>query len=153
MYSYLNKETFDAVITSSEIKDKNFIPVDENILPAISMLNKKGYITTDCCEGHYENLLSTSILKQLRQHKEMTYEEWQYPYIAFAEGIVIPDEIEMPFYWRKYTTTMYTNHKPVLETRKCIMRANYLEEFADENNFYFCKCDILKSLFEWVEKL
>ena len=38
-------------INTFEIKD-NYFEVDDNIAEAISLLNKKGYKTRNCCEGH-----------------------------------------------------------------------------------------------------
>ena len=57
------------------------IELDPNIAEAIAMLNKKGYITKFCCEGHTKNGKPTCT-----------------PYILFESGNLL-DKIKLPETW------------------------------------------------------
>jgi hypothetical protein len=54
---YIDKKDFNIYFGVDDIRIKApLFEVDELIAPVISMLNKKGYITTFCCSGHCDNL-------------------------------------------------------------------------------------------------
>jgi hypothetical protein len=54
--SYIDKENYNIYIDIEDIRIKSpLFEVDDLIAPVISMLNKKGYITTFCCSGHCDN--------------------------------------------------------------------------------------------------
>lgn len=55
--AYINKTTLDILqnLASEEIDD--YFECDEDIAPIVALLNKKGYKTRHCCQGHlYDNL-------------------------------------------------------------------------------------------------
>lgn len=47
---YIDKETYDIVMNKKN--DESYFECDDNMAPIISILNKKGYKTAYCCEGH-----------------------------------------------------------------------------------------------------
>ena len=49
MKKYINSETFEI--------ENNIFEVDELMADSIILLNKKGYITEYCCQGHYSNFI------------------------------------------------------------------------------------------------
>ena len=51
--NYLNTKTFETYSISFSPED-DLPEIDENMCYIISILNKKGYKTQFCCEGHYE---------------------------------------------------------------------------------------------------
>jgi hypothetical protein len=53
--------------------DGELVNIDEALLPAISLLNTKGYITEFCCSGHFWD------------------EVWQDSYILFRSDITLPN--------------------------------------------------------------
>jgi hypothetical protein len=68
---YMHKKTFE-LFDHEQPKDKyknKHIVIDPAIAPSIALLNRKGYITDQCCSGHPPNFTS---------------------YIGFKQGILLP---------------------------------------------------------------
>ena len=66
MKKYIDLKTFDI------IEKPNFFEVDWDIAEAVSILNKKGYITTFSCSGHNKNGFLSHTVKESMED----YEEW-----------------------------------------------------------------------------
>jgi len=72
--AYIHKETFEVVEKLSQPKD-NCLIIDDAIVPSIQILNRKGYITTECCAGHP--------VSGTENRKRQSY-------IGFKKGVVLP---------------------------------------------------------------
>lgn len=50
---YIGKQSYNLYQSKNDVRiQEDVFEVDEFIAPIISLLNKKGYITTACCSGH-----------------------------------------------------------------------------------------------------
>ena len=77
---YISEESFEILENPGE----NSFEVDDLIAPAISMLNKRGYVTAWCCSGHAE-------------HEERPI----YAYISFWFGETPPEYLPKGWYWEE----------------------------------------------------
>lgn len=77
---YINTNTFDIVsgIPDNE-KYQDYFQCDPLIAEGISDLNKKGYKTLICCQGHVPRMSCGSLLENIKSG-----------YVAFEEGVVLP---------------------------------------------------------------
>lgn len=91
------------------------IALDPNIAETISILNKKGYITKECCEGHDENLFYSCTNVDSK------------PYVLFHYGISIND---VPKFW-KLKITKDGFFKLVVKKSKRHYKNEYLESLDD----------------------
>ena len=72
--AFIHRETFEIVKNFSHIND-NCLEIDDGIVPAIQILNRKGYFTNECCAGHLFNGLENKTRKC---------------YVGFKKGILLP---------------------------------------------------------------
>jgi len=72
--AYMNKETFEIVEKSLQINE-NCLIIDDAIVPAIQILNRKGYFTNECCAGH--------------PFKGAEYKKRRC-YVVFEKGVLLP---------------------------------------------------------------
>jgi hypothetical protein len=71
----MNKETFEIDSHLGTFDKDNCFEIDDVVVPTIQILNRKGYITVDCCAGHPFNTAGNGMYSS---------------YISFKEGIVLP---------------------------------------------------------------
>lgn len=134
---YLNPKTNQIkVLEICIIYNNNFVEIDENILNVIIALNKKGYATKFCCEGHIDyddSGIETGITA---------------PYIAFEDGIHLPS---IPEDWELDITTelMNDDYKLINGNWESI----YAMEAAYATDFYSAKFNALINLYDWVKDL
>jgi len=90
---------------------KVFLDIDENIQPAILILNRKGYFTDACCEGH-----------SWRQDEAS---------ICFSAFYKFPKEL--PPFWRQEGRVFRLNYKSVAEGNESFeeVKIRKMKEFAD----------------------
>lgn len=139
-------------INTFEIKD-NYFEVDDNIAEAISLLNKKGYTTKNCCEGHL-------FLEEFVVGSDETIDdEWETNceveegYVEFVASITLPS---IPDGWVlcdrrdiSDTQTIYFEY-PIIKSLKDIKvkdSKNVRNQFAQE-----CTSG-MDSLLKWVNGL
>lgn len=139
-------------INTFEIKD-NYFEVDDNIAEAISLLNKKGYKTRNCCEGHL-------FLEEFAVGGDETVDdEWETNceveegYVEFDNSITITS---VPNGWTlcdrsniEDTQTIYFEY-PVIKSLKDIKvkdSENVKNQFAQE------RTSGMNSLLKWVNEL
>ncbi len=88
-----------------------FTDIDENIQEAIVLLNRKGYFTSYCCEGH----------------------DWIHnqAYICFQAHFKFP--LELPPYWFEEGNTIRLNYKEALEGNENFeeVKMRKMEEFLE----------------------
>ena len=70
---YMHKETFE--LWEPGQSKENYFEIDDAIVPPVQVLNRKGYITADCCAGHPFNTEGNGMY---------------YSYIKFKEGVLLP---------------------------------------------------------------
>jgi hypothetical protein len=90
---YISEDSFEILENPCE----NSFEVDDLIAPAISLLNKRGYVTAWCCSGHAE-------------HEERP----MHAYISFWFGETPPETIPEGWYWESdgHMEYEYENTEP-----------------------------------------
>lgn len=83
---YISEDNFEIL----ESPGKNRFEVDDLIAPAISRLNKLGYVTAFCCSGHAD-------------HEERPI----YAYISFWFGETPPEYLPEGWFWEEDGVMMY----------------------------------------------
>lgn len=148
MYSYIDAKNCNAITTEEKREDNNLIEIDENIVFAIEALNKKGYDTKNCCEGHYQTEVPEH-LKDALKCAGFSYAPASEPYIEFGNNIKLPS---IPDGWDKeiFDTSWNDDGTEINGHWECI-RANI--NAKSPMAFYTSKMQTIINLNAWVEKL
>ena len=156
----ISTKTFD-IIPEEDIQDymqknpnEKLIEVDDNIAYAICVLNKKGYKTEFCCEGHYKPINEYS-RQLMEKNTGVSFTPGIGGYIAFSDGIMFPFESQCPLDWGAVKTNEHFDEE--LNVKKgywITLYANISEEGErDEALFQREKLQSLSALYDWVESL
>lgn len=151
MKGYIDLKTCNTVITD-DIKEQNFlIEVDENIAFIIAELNRKGYTTRNCCEGHWENDIPDDIQEVLLQDENISYGSASAPYIEFEDGIRLPS---IPENWDidEFDVSLNDNDEEIQGYWQCILDDSILR-VDNAVDFYKLKMFSLVNLYNWVKSL
>jgi len=83
---YIHRQTFNIFggYYLSDKRDENCFEVDELIAKPVQILNRKGYLTGECCSGHPFVPPPKGFCESI--HMKPTH----YSYISFIEGISLP---------------------------------------------------------------
>lgn len=132
---YIDKKTY-----LESIKSEDTFECDDLIAPIITILNKKGFTTEFCCEGHWEWTDTEHISSML-----------DVPYITFVVGFHLPN---IPDGWHiDVSTTMTDEDDNVIEGYWESIQARKLLEAENEMLFNAYKIEALYNLLKWAESL
>jgi hypothetical protein len=155
--AYMKLNTFDIyheISSEEELNTDGFAEIDDLIAPIVSILNKKGYITTNSCSGHpyFDYQLSSSVIEENLLNSTIKDEFNKHPYISgyimFSDNIFIHSHPSDDSSYMEMDT--FTN-KP-----RFIIR--YWYEFDNDTilnpyKVYDKIFDIMKNWMEWAESL
>lgn len=126
-FCYIDKNDFKITDEASP----NSFKCDINIAPIVIILNKKGYITEYCCEGHYlkNGFIQTYILFSEDKHKKNLIKH-------------------LPNGFKHRIDTFKEYNRIHIEK---IVR--HKKEIFNENDFIFYLKDTIESLLKWANDL
>ena len=134
----IHKETFDIYHNDQIIVPDGYFEIDEEIAPAIQVLNRKGYITEYCCAGHP---LTDWLMRSSKAEYEKSNVEPD-SYILFKEGILLPT---LPPGFFNDSSGM----------RLVIRKSHRYSTYADNTFFGMSKhiVETMEQLYEWALNL
>ena len=156
--AYMKLNTFDIyqeLLTEEELSIDGFVEIDELVAPVVSILNKKGYITSNSCSGHpyCDYQLSSSILEENSLNTANRDEFNKHPYIS---GYIMFDT-DIFIHSCPSDESTYIEMDTFTNKPRFIIR--YWYEFdANDNVVNSYKAhdkilDIMKNWMEWAESL
>lgn len=166
---YMKADTYDLTDSYDYEEKNNYIVLDPGIAPSISILNKKGYFTKFCCEGHpyvtseyYSG--DDSMERYIREDKEDIHNCISYPgefYVMFDKdytGHFIKTLPEMfCIEYERHLT--YVTGKVIDQDERCSIKLSKAYTFSNKNRMlsFEKSYDILKeineSFYYWVVSL
>ena len=126
--AYININTFDILECPLKENIEDYFECDEFIAPIISLLNKKGYRTKFCCEGHLydDELVSEHTFKDDNEPNENTI-------LGYVHHERMEDSSESRYlvYTRYSNLSGYINFEPYVDFGK------YLDTFPETEAYPF----------------
>ena len=170
----INKSTFEIYELDDRDNENDYFECDELIAPVISLLNKKGYATRNCCCGHAFDEIQLLRIRPLGEDKNLSPIELKekYDYISVSEkgedGVyeVLTKEPSSGIAYisfASYVKLPFLPEEADAEDNNRVIRywikpeldedAVDMEGEIDTYDFYERRLAVMRKLYKWAESL
>ena len=162
--AYMHKETFDIVVTNSNKNPDDYFYVDELIAPPVQILNRKAYITENCCAGHSFDWLEENgeVIGESEEEREARLARKTHKslnaYISFKESVTLPTTPPGFFHddWNEKEIIRKHYGIPYTIVAQSGRTLNFADPKIYDNDIYKFMRDVVETmeqLYEWALNL